>query len=111
MLAVLESESKEVFLLALGHRLVISARFIFSEGSSDALQQARASNEMMIAIWLQLWAMKDAEADGYPDSEFLPILLGKAHAGNALPHLRDAIESALLSVHGNSVSCQGSISQ
>ncbi|MBA2806745.1 hypothetical protein E0500_004570 [Streptomyces sp. KM273126] len=101
VLAVLESESKEVFLLALGHRLGISARFIFSERSSDALQQARACNEMMIAIWLQVWAMKDDEGDGYPDSEFLPILLGKADAGNARSHLRNAIESALLSVGGD----------
>lgn len=110
VLAVLESESKEVFLLALGHRLGISARFIFSEASSDALQQARACNEMMIAIWLQVWAMKDAEGDGYPDSEFLPILLGKADAGNARPYLRDAIVGAMFSVHGNGESGQGSIS-
>lgn len=100
VLAVLESESKEVFLLALGHRLGTSARFIFSEGSPVALQQARACNEMMIAIWLQVWATKDAEGDGYPDSEFLSVLLGKADAGNARPHLRNAIESALLSVGG-----------
>ncbi|MFD3538994.1 hypothetical protein ACFWUQ_05780 [Streptomyces sp. NPDC058662] len=104
VLAVLESESKEAFLLALGHRLGTSARFIFSEESSDALQRARACNEMMIAIWLQVWAMKDAEGDGYPDAEFLPILLGKADAGNARSHLRDAIESALLSVNENGTS-------
>ncbi|MER0243697.1 hypothetical protein AAHZ94_17115 [Streptomyces sp. HSW2009] len=104
VVAVLESESKEVFLLALGHRLGTSARFVFSEGSSDALQQARACNEMMIAIWLQVWAMKDAEGGGYPDSEFISILLEKADAGNARPHLRDAIESALLSVSGNGAS-------
>lgn len=110
VLAVLESDSKEAFLLALGHRLGISARFIFSERSSDALQQAQACNEMMIAIWLQVWAMKDAEGDGYPDSEFLPILLEKADAGNARSHLRNAIESALLSVRGNGTSGQGSIS-
>ncbi|CAM5350890.1 hypothetical protein SANTM175S_05545 [Streptomyces antimycoticus] len=55
---------------------------------SDALEQARACNEIMIAIWLQVWALKDTEGDGYPDSEFLPILLGKADAGNARSHLR-----------------------
>lgn len=110
MLAVLESDSKGVFLLALGHRLGISARIIFSEGSPDALQQARACNEMMIAIWLQAWAMTDAEGDGYPDSEFPSILLGKADAGNARPHLRNAIESALLSIKGDGASESGFVS-
>ncbi|MGW3212842.1 hypothetical protein ACWDBC_11365 [Streptomyces parvus] len=98
--AVLESDSKEEFLLALGHRLGISARFIFSEESSDASQQARACNEMMIAIWLQAWSMKSSKGDGYPDSEFLPVLIEKADAGNARPHLRNAIESAFLSLGG-----------
>ncbi|MYU52844.1 MULTISPECIES: hypothetical protein [Streptomyces] len=101
VLAILESESKEAFLLLLGHRLGISARFIFSEESSDGLRQARACNEMMIAIWSQVRAMKDEGVNGYPDSEFLSILLGKADAGNARSYLRDAIESALLSADGD----------
>ncbi|OLO33465.1 hypothetical protein PZ61_0225210 [Streptomyces sp. MNU77] len=99
MLAVLKSESKEAFLLALGHRLGLAARFVFSEEGSDALQQAQACNEMMISIWLQVWAMKDGEGDGYPDSEFLPVLLEKADAGNARSYLRDALEAALLYIH------------
>lgn len=103
VLAILESESKEAFLLLLGHRLGISARFTFSEECSDGLRQARACNEMMIAIWSQVGAMKDEGVNGYPDSEFLSILLGKADAGNARSYLRDAIESALLSVGGDEV--------
>lgn len=104
VLAILKSESKEVFLLALGHRLGISARFIFSEESSDGLRQAQACNEMMIAIWSQVSAMKDAEENGYPDSEFLSILLGKADAGNARPHLRNALESVFLSIGDDGIS-------
>lgn len=104
VLVILESESKEAFLLALGHRLGISARFIFSEESSDGLRQARACNEMMIAIWSQVSAMKGVEGNGYPDSEFLSILLGKADVGNARPHLRNALESALLSIGDDGVS-------
>jgi hypothetical protein len=106
VLGILESDSKELFLLALGHRLGISARRIFSERSSDAMQQAQACNEMMIAIWVQALAMKDAKGDGYPDSEFLPILLEKADAGSARSHLRDAIENVLLSIEGDGSSGQ-----
>jgi hypothetical protein len=104
VLAILKSESKEAFLLALGHRLGISARGIFSEEGSEALQQARACNEMMIAIWSQVWGMKYARENGYPDSEFLSILMGKSDVGNARHHLRNAIESALLSIHDDGAS-------
>ncbi|MEV5571282.1 hypothetical protein AB0L06_14625 [Spirillospora sp. NPDC052269] len=106
-LAVLESDSKETFLLALGHRLGISAREIFAEKSPGGLQQAQACNEMTIAIWSQVRAMKDELGDGYPDSEFLVILLGKADMGDARTHLRNAVESALLSIAGDETAGSG----
>ncbi|MFI8435284.1 hypothetical protein ACIGJO_16290 [Streptomyces sp. NPDC079020] len=98
VLAILNSESKEAFLLAMGHRLGISARDIFTEDGSHELRQAQACNEMMISIWSQVWAIKEPQANGYPDADFLSVLLGKADSGNARPHLRNAIESALLSM-------------
>ncbi|MCY0931002.1 hypothetical protein OTB20_33390 [Streptomyces sp. H27-H1] len=107
VLAVLESDSKERFLLTLGHRLGISARGIFAEELPGGLQQAQACNEMMIAIWSQIWAMNDEQESGYPDSGFLAILLEKADMGDARTHLRNAIESALLSIVGDEASEQG----
>ncbi|MEU5641755.1 hypothetical protein [Streptomyces milbemycinicus] len=101
VLAVLNSESRETFLVAMGHRLGISARDIFTEDRPGALSQAQACNEMMICIWSQVWATKGSGVTGhpgYPDADFLPVLLGKADAGDARSHLRNAIESALLAV-------------
>lgn len=98
VLAALESDSKETFLLAVGHRLGISARGIFAEEASGGLRQAQACNEMMIAIWSQVWAIKDERVSGYPDSESLSILLSKAGAGDVQSHLRGAIEGALFLV-------------
>ncbi|MFH8389225.1 hypothetical protein [Streptomyces sp. NPDC018036] len=100
-LTALKSASRETFLLAMGHRLGVSARDVFAEdgpggpGGPDALPCARACNEMMIAIWSQLWATKDPGVQGYPDGEFLSILMGKADMGGARPQLRSAIESSL----------------
>ncbi|MBD9700793.1 hypothetical protein [Streptomyces caniscabiei] len=98
VLAILNSPSKETFLLVMGHRLGIAARDVFAGDMQRGMRQAQACNEMMIAIFSQVRAMKDDGADGYPDSDFLSVLLGKADAGDARPHLRHAIESALLSV-------------
>ncbi|WP_327131507.1 hypothetical protein OG311_09820 [Streptomyces sp. NBC_01343] len=95
VLAILNSDSKEAFLLAMGHRLGISARDIFAEDSLDGLRRAQACNEIMISIWSQVWAMKEAQVNGYLDSDFLSILVGKADVGDARPHLRNAIEGAL----------------
>ena len=97
-LAVLNSASKETFLLVMGHRLGISARDAFVGDGPEGLRQAQACNEMMIAIWSQVRAMKDEGVRGYPDSDFLTVLLEKADAGDARGHLRNAIESALLAV-------------
>ncbi|WP_405960970.1 hypothetical protein OG235_31115 [Streptomyces sp. NBC_00024] len=98
VLAILNSPSKEAFLLAMGHRLGISARDVFAGDMQRGMRQAQACNEMMIALWSQVRAMKDEGTHGYPDSDFLSVLLGKADAGDARPHLRHAIESALFSV-------------
>ncbi|QRX91133.1 hypothetical protein [Streptomyces noursei] len=98
VLAIMNSDAKETFLLALGHRLGISARDAFAGDVSQGVRQAQACNEMMIAIWSQAWAMKDEGVNGYPDSDFLSILLEKADVGAARPHLRNAIESALASI-------------
>ncbi|MDJ0386177.1 hypothetical protein [Streptomyces sp. G-G2] len=98
--SALESEARDLFLRTLGHRLGISAREIFASGNPDGLSQARACNEMMIAIWSQLDVAKSAGVAGYPDSEFLAILLSKADIGGARPHLRSALESALTFVDG-----------
>lgn len=98
VLAMLNSESREVFLVALGHRLGISARDVFTGDGGPELRQAQACNEMMISIWSQLWATKEPQAGGYPDPDFLSSLLSKADAGDARPHLRNAIESALRAV-------------
>lgn len=109
VLAILNSESKEAFLLAIGHRLGISARDIFAEDGLDGLRRAQACNEMMISIWSQAWAMKEARVNGYPDSDFLSVLLGKADAGDARPHLRNAIESALLVIRDAGATDQPSV--
>ncbi|MGP3964951.1 hypothetical protein ACTWPT_54265 [Nonomuraea sp. 3N208] len=93
--SALESEARELFLRTLGHRLGISAREIFASDTPDSLSQARACNEMMIAIWSQLDVAKSTGVAGYPDSEFLTVLLSKADGGSARPYLRSAIESAL----------------
>ncbi|GAB2793565.1 hypothetical protein [Streptomyces daliensis] len=95
--AVLTSEKREVFLRTLGHRLGISAREIFArdEDERGGLLQARACNEMMIAIWSQLAVAREVGAEGYPDAEFLPVLLSKADMGEARGYLRSALESAL----------------
>ncbi|MCX4760844.1 hypothetical protein OG562_07660 [Streptomyces sp. NBC_01275] len=98
-LTVLDSDSRETFLLTLGHRLGVSARGIFVSDAPDGLRQAQACNEMMIALWAQARAQEGEEgAPGYPDADFLSVLLEKADAGDARPHLRNAIESALLAV-------------
>ncbi|MEH0582160.1 hypothetical protein QBA54_48810 [Streptomyces sp. B21-108] len=98
VLEVLNSASKETFLLVMGHRLGISAREAFVGDRPEGMRQAQACNEMMIALWSQVRAMKDDGAQGYPDADFLAVLLEKADAGDARPHLRHAIESALLAV-------------
>ncbi|MDT0346325.1 hypothetical protein [Streptomyces litchfieldiae] len=98
VLAIMNSEAKETFLLAMGHRLGISARDVFAGDAQHGSRQAQACNEMMIAIWSQVWAMKDGAVKGYPDSDFIAILLEKADLGGARLHLRNAIESALVSV-------------
>ncbi|MEU8828050.1 hypothetical protein [Streptomyces sp. NPDC048636] len=98
MLAILDSASRETFLVAMGHRLGISARDVFTGEGPQQLAQARACNEMMISIWSQLWATKDSSGGGYPDPEFLSALLNKADAGDARAHLRHAMESALRAV-------------
>lgn len=95
--SILASGSRETFLLALGHRLGTSTRVVFTEEGPERLRAARACNEMMIVVWSQLWATRAPEtASGYPDAEFLPVLLEKADAGDARPYLRDALESTLL---------------
>ncbi|MFD8914739.1 hypothetical protein [Streptomyces sp. NPDC059575] len=94
-LTALKSESRETFLLAMGHRLGVSAREIFAEDGPDSLRCARACNEVMIAIWSQLWASKEPSVQSYPDGEFLSILIDKADTGSARPYLRSAIESSL----------------
>ncbi|MGX8908968.1 hypothetical protein ACR820_27705 [Streptomyces netropsis] len=105
--SILASESRETFLLALGHRLGTSTRVVFVEGGeegSGSLRAARACNEMMIVVWSQLWATRAPEtASGYPDAEFLPVLLEKADAGDARPYLRDALESTLLHLRASGV--------
>ncbi|OLT38280.1 hypothetical protein BJF79_27475 [Actinomadura sp. CNU-125] len=93
--AILESDLREEFLKILGHRLGVSAREIFADSSADGLRRAGACNEMMIALWTQLYSTDEAGA-GYPDGEFLSVLLGKADAGDVRGHLRNALESALL---------------
>ena len=93
VLEALRSDARESFLVALGHGLGISARSIFAEPESS--KSGRACNEMMIAIWSQLWAGKSREVDGYPDEEFLHILLAKADLGDARRHLRNALEESL----------------
>ncbi|MFV8132331.1 hypothetical protein [Streptomyces syringium] len=97
--SILASGARETFLLALGHRLGTSTRLVFvedGEEGGDRLRAARACNEMMIVVWSQLWATREPEtASGYPDAEFLPVLLEKADAGDARPYLRDALESTL----------------
>ncbi|MET9647095.1 hypothetical protein [Streptomyces syringium] len=105
--SILASESRETFLLALGHRLGTSTRVVFvedGEAGSGSLRAARACNEMMIVVWSQLWATRAPEtASGYPDAEFLPVLLEKADAGDARPYLRDALESTLLHLRASGV--------
>ncbi|MFI0734525.1 hypothetical protein ACH4S9_36865 [Streptomyces sp. NPDC021225] len=98
VLATLNSGSREMFLVALGHRLGISARDVLTGDGERELREAQACNEMMIAIWSQLWATKDPGEGGYPDPDFLSALLRKADAGDARSHLRNAIESALRAV-------------
>ncbi len=99
VLAILASESRETFLVAVGHRLGISTRDVFTgEGGPHQLAQARACNEMMISIWSQLWATRDSPGSGYADPDFLSALLAKADAGDARTHLRHALESALRAV-------------
>jgi len=101
VLAILNSESRERFLVALGHRLGISARDVFTRDDQYGVQQAQACNEMMISIWSQLWATKKPHVGGYSDPDFLSALLRKADAGDARSHLRNAIGSALRAVHDN----------
>ncbi|PSK88041.1 hypothetical protein CLV63_1303 [Murinocardiopsis flavida] len=98
--AVLESGSRDALLRALGHRLGISAREIFAEQAPDALSQARACNEMMIALWAQTDTARRAGVAGYPDAEFLAILRSKADTGGARVHLRRAVEGALAVTRG-----------
>lgn len=93
--SALESDARELFLRTLGHLLGISAREIFASDTPGSLSQARACNEMMIAIWSQFNVAKSAGVAGYPDSEFLTILLSKADTGDARSYLRSALESAL----------------
>lgn len=52
--SALRSRTRELFLRTLGHRLGISAREIFVSDDPNSLSQARACNEMMVAIWAQL---------------------------------------------------------
>ncbi|GGR42312.1 hypothetical protein GCM10010219_54540 [Streptomyces netropsis] len=100
--SILASEARETFLLALGHRLGTSTRLVFVEEGPERLRAARACNEMMIVVWSQLWATRAPEtASGYPDAEFLPVLLEKADAGDARPYLRDALESTLVHLRGS----------
>jgi hypothetical protein len=106
VLAALKSESRETFLLAMGHRLGVSAREIFAVQGSDSLRCAQACNEVMIAIWSQLWAAKGSSLQGYPDAEFLSILTGKADVGGARPYLRNAIESSLFFIRESGSSDQ-----
>ncbi|WP_030017760.1 hypothetical protein [Streptomyces monomycini] len=96
VLEVLASDSRETFLLALGHRMGIFTREALDEDAAHGTHQARACNEMTIAIWSQVWATRDAEVKGYPDSEFLPILLEKADRGDARRYLRYSLESSML---------------
>ncbi|MFD9338334.1 hypothetical protein ACFWBF_28635 [Streptomyces sp. NPDC060028] len=95
--AALGSDSRELFLLALGHRLAVAARGAFTEAGAVVVERARACNEMMICVWSQAWATRTGAA-GYPDADFLSVLLEKADVADARPFLRDALESALLAV-------------
>lgn len=101
VLSALASDSKETFLLSLGHRLAISARECFTLEAREGARQAEACNEMMIVIWVQVLAMKDEGVNGYPDPELLSVLVGKADAGEARPHLHNAIAGALRSIAGD----------
>ncbi|GCD39206.1 hypothetical protein OEIGOIKO_07035 [Streptomyces chrestomyceticus JCM 4735] len=96
VLGILNSDARETFLLALGHRMGIFTREALDEDAAHGTQQARACNEMTIAIWSQVWATRDAKVEGYPDSEFLPVLLEKADRGNARRYLRHSLESSML---------------
>ncbi|MFD8997119.1 hypothetical protein [Streptomyces abikoensis] len=93
--SVLGSPLRETFLQALGRELGFSARLIFTEGSPEGLEQARACNEMMIVIWAQFSGSGQVAGEGYPDEVFLPVLREKADAGGARHHLREAVEGAL----------------
>ncbi|MEU1826591.1 hypothetical protein ABZ502_29700 [Streptomyces abikoensis] len=93
--SVLGSPLRETFLQALGSGLGFSARLIFTEGSREGLEQARACNEMMIVIWAQFSGSGQVPGEGYPDEVFLPVLREKADAGGARHHLRYAVEGAL----------------
>ncbi|GCD47306.1 hypothetical protein [Streptomyces paromomycinus] len=95
-LEVLTSDARETFLLALGHRMAIFTRDALAQDAAHGTQHARACNEMSIAVWSQVWATRDAEVAGYPDSDFLPVLLEKADRGDARAFLRHAVESSLL---------------
>lgn len=106
VLAILNSNGKEMFLVTVGQRLGISTRDAFSKDASQAVLQARACNEMMIAIWSQIWSTKEEAVSGYPDTEFLSILLEKADMGDARSHLKFAIESALSLVDDSGIQGQ-----
>ncbi|MFK8845401.1 hypothetical protein [Streptomyces sp. Ac-502] len=96
ILEILNSDSREIFLLALGHRMGIFTRDALLQDAAQGTQYAKACNEMNIAIWSQVWATRDEKVAGYPDAEFLPILLEKADRGDARSFLRYAIDSSLL---------------
>ncbi|MEZ0107653.1 hypothetical protein ABH920_001645 [Catenulispora sp. EB89] len=82
------------FLLALGHRLGIAARELYADPATVDAAQASACNEMMISVFSQAWATDDRAVAGYPDADFLSILVGKADAGNARGLLQNAVVSA-----------------
>lgn len=91
---LLDSKCREAFLQKIGYELGISARQIFAAQGSRDIKEARACNEMVIALWAQVRAAGDEER-AYPDSELLRVLLSKADLGNARSHLRNAVENAM----------------
>lgn len=93
--AVLESDRRTKFLAAVGWRMAIAGRELYISQSPDDIAQARACNEVVIAIFEQMGADVNPAVTGYPDEDFFPVLSGKADAGNARGHLQQAILTAL----------------
>ena len=96
-MALLASDRRVPFLLALAAELTIAARDSYVEAGSsvaDSQRFLRCLNELQIVVGTQLKTAVTGTEPAYPDDAFLTVLEESAVMGGRLSHLQHALQRA-----------------